>query len=102
MSLIDALGIDPENFDWRDIAACGGMDTDWFYDDYEKDSVVAINVDNVCDSCPVKLACGKHAQTFKEEGVWGGVYWNSSGKPDRARNRHKTDEEWQEVKELYK
>jgi len=94
MSLIDDLGLDPDNFDWQDLASCRGMDTNWFYDTYENDEVAATAADQICYNCPVITACGLQALEAKEEGLWGGVYWTSSGKPDKSRNKHKTEEEW--------
>jgi hypothetical protein len=100
MSLIDILGIDPDTFRWQDIAACGGMapkkagEVNMFYEGYEEDSVIAKNIDQVCFSCPVIAACAQTASQNKEEGVWGGIYWNSRGKVDEIRNRHKTKDEW--------
>jgi len=100
MSLIDLLGIDPDSFRWQDLAACAGMapkkagDKNYFYEAYEEDIVIAQNVDEVCKACPVIAACAQTAYNNKEEGVWGGVYWNSRGKPDEIRNRHKTKDDW--------
>lgn len=100
MSLFDELNIDPDNFTWEDLAACKGMDINWFYDSYEGDEVHARNADKVCYNCPALAACGLHAIDHKEEGLWGGVYW-SNGKPDRTKNKHKTEEDWQWLEEQY-
>lgn len=96
MSLLEELGLDPADFEWHDLALCKGMPFDSFYEDYESDVEVAKAVDEACLSCPVMKEC-----FFKggegEHGVWGGVYWNGSGKPDKNKNAHKTDETWQEI-----
>lgn len=93
--LLELLGLDEENLHWQDLAACQGMDTEWFYDDFEDDIQLAKQVDAVCFSCPVQRQCLKAGETNKEEGQWGGFYL-INGKPDRIRNKHKTEEqqEW--------
>jgi hypothetical protein len=95
MSLLDKLGIDPEDFDWRKLGACRGMDTELFYDQYEKDPITAANVDEICIGCPVASACLSVGQQG-EEGVWGGVYL-SNGKVDKVRNKHKSRDTWKNV-----
>lgn len=95
-SLLDELGLDPDEFEWQDLALCRGFPTETFYEDYETDAESAKAADQACLSCPVIQQC-----FFKgaagEHGVWGGVYWNGSGKPDKNKNAHKTDEDWQEI-----
>jgi hypothetical protein len=98
MSLLDDLGIDPEDFTWEQLAGCVEMPVNWFYDDYENDSVIARNVESVCRNCPVIRPCAEAAMDNKEEGLWGGIYWNN-GKVDKVRNRHKTPEDWAELEE---
>lgn len=93
MSLFDDLGLDPENFSWEDLATCAGMETIWFYDEYESDEIHARNIDSICARCPAQQACGVSGMQNKEEGVWGGLYL-SNGKVDKTKNRHKTAEEW--------
>lgn len=101
-----ALGVDRSEFSWKDIGACRNMnptspDDDWFFDMYETNKDVAKTVDQICMSCPVQQICGNHARNNKLEGVWGGVYWTPSGKPDAARNNHKTADDWKAIeKEL--
>ncbi len=96
MSFIEELGLDPEDFEWHDLALCQGMPTVMFYDLYEKDPEVAKQVDEACLVCPVISQCFfKGAQG--NFGVWGGVYWNGSGKQDVNKNSHKTDEVWAEI-----
>lgn len=97
-SLLNELGIDPDDFEWRDLALCRNMritapGEDVFYDKYESDSESAKAADQICLHCPVIQQCffeGAQGQT----GVWGGVYWNGSGKPDKNKNNHKTEEDW--------
>jgi hypothetical protein len=98
VSLLDELGIDPEDFTWHDLALCDGMDPELFYSKYESDEEVAKQVDEACLSCPVMKQCGLRGPTG-EHGVWGGIYWNGSGKPDVNRNSHKTPDVWDQIRE---
>lgn len=84
--------------EWRDLALCDGADTNLFYDDYESDETVARVIDEQCLSCPVLAQCLEAGVTGGEWGVWGGIYL-ASGKPDRSRNTHKTEEVWEEIRE---
>ena len=89
--LLEELGIDPERFRWEDLALCKGLDTEIFYSLYENDPVIAKAADDMCLHCPVMKMC--HAKGQKGNwGLWGGVYWNGSGKEDPARSIHKTEE----------
>src|SRR6187431_1381259 len=98
-ALISLLGIDPEEFTWQNLGLCVGTDKPThFYEDYESDVEVALQVDQMCLSCPVMAACAKAGMENGETGVWGGIYWNGSGKPDKARNAHKTDAVWAEIR----
>ena len=105
-TLISLLGIDPDDFIWQDLALCADVanaDEDdpitpaSFYERYEADTEIATQVDEMCLSCPVMAACAKTGMQNGEHGVWGGIYWNGSGKPDKARNAHKTDAVWLEI-----
>jgi hypothetical protein len=99
MSLLEQIGVDPEDFTWRDLGLCVGTDEpDNFFEEYEHKENVAKNIDDMCLSCPVMKACAEYAQMHRESGVWGGVYWDGSGKPDKERNAHKTPEVWDEIK----
>ncbi len=61
MNLAALLGIDPETFEWQQLALCRGLqltvDTDIFFDKYEQDSEVAKATDAMCMSCPVQAMC---------------------------------------------
>lgn len=96
--VLAALGIDPEDFDWQELALCRNMETNMFYDEYESDEQVAKIVDDVCLSCPVLAQCLQRGTEKSEWGVWGGIYL-SSGKKDNNRNSHKTPEVWNAIKE---
>lgn len=91
------LGLDPDDFDWWNLGACNGMDTNLFYDKYEADSNVAKNIDQCCLSCPVIKECYAFGISNSEYGVWGGVYLNS-GSVDKSRNVHKTEQVWKKIR----
>lgn len=103
--ILTDLGLDPEDISWQDLALCEGMNNkskddpqfDPFYNNYETSDEVAKNVDEMCLRCPVMKECGLEGMSNGEYGVWGGVYWNGAGKPDLARNQHKTQEVWDRI-----
>lgn len=97
-SLLDELGLDPEDFEWQDLGLCSNMPTSFFYEKYETDEETAKATDQVCLHCPVMKQCF-FAGAQGEHGVWGGVYWNGAGNPDKNRNSHKTQEVWEAIKE---
>ena len=86
-----------EELEWYHLNICRGMDTNYFYDDYEADPEFAKVMDDICLSCPVRAMCLREGVENQEYGLWGGVYLNN-GKTDTARNAHKTDEIWAEVR----
>lgn len=101
-SLFDELGLDPDDFEWRDLSLCRnikitGPENDTFFDQYESDTEAAKAADEMCLHCPVISECF-FAGSEGQYGVWGGVYWNGSGKPDKNKNSHKTDEVWDEIR----
>lgn len=98
MSILDDLGIDPEDFTWQKVALCQNVDTELFFDQYESSTEVAKQVDQMCFVCPVMKECLMQGMQENEHGVWGGIYFNGSGKPDKNRNKHKTDADWSIVR----
>ena len=99
MNILQQLGLDADSFTWHDLALCKNLDNpDNFFEDYEKRESIAKAIDDMCLSCPVMQQCALYAQEAKESGVWGGVYWNGSGAPDKNRNSHKTEEVWNQIK----
>ena len=96
-SLLEELGLDAESIEWQQLSLCKGMDTELFYDDYESNSKTARQVDQACLTCPVMAQCAQQGQNG-EYGVWGGIYWDGQGKPDKAKNAHKTEEDWAEIR----
>lgn len=97
-SALAALGLDEETLEWQQLALCQGMETDLFYDSYESDEQAAHVVDDVCLSCPVMSQCLQWGIENDEWGSWGGVYL-TSGKMDTNRNRHKSPETWEKIRE---
>ena len=101
MSLVDLLGLDEDTAEWMDLAACNGMgmgEVDYFCNAYESDKVIAASIDEMCITCPVVKSCMMAGQSNNEYGVWGGIYWDGTGKPDEARNAHKTEDVWARLK----
>lgn len=98
-SVTDALGLDPQDLEWQDLALCQGQDVWRFYEGYETDTRIAKVTDDMCRSCPVRAMCLQAGVENSEWGVWGGVYLNN-GKPDSNRNAHKTQEDWDEIRRM--
>lgn len=86
-----------KELEWWHISVCQGMNTNWFYDDYESDPVFAKVMDGICASCPVRAICLREGVEGNEYGLWGGVYL-SNGRPDPTRNAHKDEDAWQEIR----
>lgn len=98
VSILEILGLDPEDIEWHDLAQCRGMDRELWFDKYEADEKIAMMTDEVCLSCPVLQECLTAGIDNGEHGCWGGVFL-SSGKPDKNRNTHKTQQVWKELKD---
>lgn len=99
VSLLDEMGLDPETFTWHDLAMCDGIDEpDFYFEKYESDKTIAKQIDEMCLHCPVMKQCAQTGMENGERGVWGGIYWNGSGKPDANYNEHKTAEVWEEIR----
>ena len=98
--ILDHLGIDPEDVKWYHLAACKGMDINWFYDKYENDKILADTMDQICLNCPVVKQCYKEGVSNKEKGVWGGVYLNL-GRTDKLSNLHKSKDTLKKLKEIH-
>lgn len=88
---------DEDEIEWYHLSICRGMRTNWFYDDYEADSLFASVMDSICLSCPVRKMCLRDGVENQEYGLWGAVYLNN-GKADEARNSHKTEDIWEEIR----
>ena len=82
--------------EWKNKAACSGVDTNLFFDKYEEDESVRPEVEAICASCPVMKHCFAVGISQKEWGVWGGVYLEN-GKVSREFNRHRSKSDWGET-----
>lgn len=62
---------------WRDHAACKGVDWTLFFSDAEGGDAMRrmrpIAADN-CASCPVLKRCAEYADDRREVGLWAGTY----------------------------
>jgi hypothetical protein len=98
-SALSVLGIDdPSAVEWQDFALCEGDDTNDHYDNYEANENLAKAVDEKCLSCIVMPQCLGRAVENSESGTWGGVFF-TAGKPDMSKNKHKSQDVWDEIKE---
>lgn len=97
-SLLDKMNLDPDELEWTDISLCRGADTQEFFEDYERSTSLAAQVDEMCLSCPVMKQCDRFARDNGEHGVWGAVYY-TGGRVDKYKNQHKTPEVWARIKE---
>lgn len=98
LSVFDALGLDADDLEWQDLAICTGQDIKRFHESYESNPRIAKLTDEMCLSCPVQQICLKTGVENKEWGCWGGVFL-SAGTPDEAKNAHKTQEVWEQIRE---
>lgn len=97
-SVLDALGIEPEDLEWQDLAVCHGLDVKRFYERYEQSVRTAKLTDQICLSCPVRKQCLSAGVENSEYGVWGGIYL-TAGRPDENKNSHKTPDIWNQIRE---
>lgn len=99
MNILHNLGIDPEDVDWADLAACRSARPQLFDSDYEHDPAIRPAVDALCASCPVRKECLTAGVENKRYYVWGGLYLKN-GRPDQDMNAHKSEEDWQDIRRL--
>lgn len=82
MALSDLMWEPDEN--WREDAACAGVDTSIFFPAGEDEQLNA-EAKSICAACPVADLCLQYAlATNQTEGVWGGM----TG-PERRRLRRR-------------
>jgi Transcription factor WhiB len=84
------------NIKWSENAKCVGLPTTLFFDSYETNPTVCIDVDELCMSCPVQTKCLAVGVARKEWGVWGGIYLEDGLISDDF-NNHKTQEDWSKL-----
>lgn len=77
MTMTDSHGLTTEfadRPDWRELAACRGMDTDIFYPEGRGRPLRAREAEAkaICAGCPVAASCRAEADTYPERfGIWG-------------------------------
>jgi len=82
LSLTD-LTWEPD-INWREIAACNGVDSNAFFPDSE-DSRASAAAKEICSECPVAVECLQYSlATNQGAGVWGGL---DEGERRRMRRR---------------
>lgn len=88
---------------WINKADCRDKPVEWFFESYEQDVTVALDVDDLCKHCPVKRECFYNAvdtDSISTTGVRAGLYF-VLGKPSKAKNGHKTPEEYARLVKQY-
>ncbi len=80
----DAI-VGKNEFDWRGLGACRGLNAEIFYPDDEEDGEEA---KAICAECHVCTACLEHAISRREKtGVWGGLNSRERRRLIRQRRR---------------
>ena len=98
LDVFAVLGLSDEELEWQHLALCNGQDIWRFHEGYESNPRIAKQTDEMCLSCPVQKQCLQAGIENGEWGCWGGVYL-TNGRMDDARNAHKTQDIWQEIRE---
>ena len=80
---------------WKKDAACLGMETNTFFEEYEEQPESRPFVDSICAECPVRRQCLASAVTTKGWGVGGGIYFEN-GKISREFKNHRSKADWEE------
>jgi hypothetical protein len=91
MNILEDFGIDEEDVNWTDFAACVGYDPEYFSKYYEDRPELRPMVDGICITCPVFKECITTAITRKESFVWGATYFDN-GSPVPEKMEHQTPE----------
>ncbi len=74
-----------ERPEWRDLAACRGLDPDLFYPE-QGDNIGLAKARAVCAPCEVRSACLAYAlDAVEQHGVWGGTSESERRKMRRKR-----------------
>lgn len=78
-------GWPPNDEDWRDRAACLGLEPEIFYPLTDEEAAVAREI---CDGCEVRTECLEYALARREkDGVWGGATERDRRRIIRQRRR---------------
>ena len=78
---------------WKDEASGLGLNTNFYFEEYEDNIELRSGMDKICMNCPVRKVCFANGVSGKEWGVWGGVYLEG-GEVSREFNKHKTKQDW--------
>lgn len=71
---------------WRKDAACRGMNTKLFFEEYETNVRVQMQVDKICKNCPVQEPCLEYAYKNKVEGgVFARKYFKQKKKKSKVK-----------------
>ena len=84
--------IPQSNERWVSQALCVDEPLERFFEQYEKNAIIAKRTDMLCNECPVRLRCLEFAISNQATGCHGGI-WLTLGKYAKNRNRHKSPEE---------
>lgn len=90
--------IPQSNERWVSQALCVDEPLERFFEQYEKNAIIAKRTDMLCNECPVRLRCLEFAISNQATGCHSGV-WLTLGKYAKNRNRHKTHEEAAKIQE---
>jgi hypothetical protein len=87
-----SLPVRPDVEDWRERAACRGLEASVFFSpDEERARARAARearAQQICQDCPVLTACREHALSTDESyGIWGGMTENDRRRHARRRRR---------------
>jgi hypothetical protein len=81
---------------WKDKALCLGLDTNFYFEEYEDNPELRSGIDKICMNCPVRKVCFANGVSGKEWGLWGGVYLEG-GEISREFNKHKSKQDWSNI-----
>jgi hypothetical protein len=81
---------------WKDKASCLGLNTNFYFEEYEDNIELRNGIDKICMSCPVRKICFANGVSGKEWGLWGGVYLEG-GEISREFNKHKSKQDWSNI-----
>jgi WhiB family transcriptional regulator, redox-sensing transcriptional regulator len=70
VAAVQPVAVAGHDDDWRERAACRGLDPDLFYPERGADPKPA---QRICADCPVREECLDYAMERREIGIWGGT-----------------------------
>lgn len=81
---------------WKDEGSCLGLNTNFYFEEYEDNVELRSGIDKICMSCPVRKICFANGVSGKEWGLWGGIYLEG-GEISREFNKHKSKQDWSNI-----